>query len=293
MRARPDFAARRRLGEWLASQAPPSPLAAHVEVDDHRIAPDLRVRIYRPRRHPDPLGGVLLIHGGGMVMGSIDGEDLNATEIADGTPAIVVSVDYRLAPEHPYPAAVQDCYAALTWLAAHAAELGVDPERIALYGQSAGGGLAAATALMARDRGGPAPALQVLVYPMLDDRSDTPSSHEVLDVGIWDRAQNLEAWRAYLGPLRGGDAIPAYAAPARAGDLSGLAPAYVDVGEVDLFRDEDIAYAHRLMLAGVPCELHVYPGAIHATQTYAPDSALAALTVGYRRAALATALRPR
>jgi acetyl esterase/lipase len=172
-------------------------------------------------------------------------------------------------------------------MARNARELGFDPRRLAVYGGSAGGGLTIAVTLLSRDRGFPAIAFQMPIYPMIDDRNETPSSHEITDVGIWDRAGNIEAWAWYLG-----DGKPdQYAAPARADDLSGLPPAFIDVGTVDLFRDEDIAFAARLMQAGVPTELHVYPGAYHASEALAPDAPLSRRIWERRIDALRRALR--
>jgi acetyl esterase/lipase len=205
-----------------------------------------------------------------MILGNVAGEDANAAMICDQVGAVVVSVEYRLAPENPHPAPAEDCYAGLRWMAGNAAELGVDPARLGLYGASAGGGLVIAVALMARDRGGPALKFMMPIYPMLDDRNETASSQEITDVGIWDRAGNIEAWAWYLG----GKPADQYAAPARAEDLAGLPPAFIDVGTVDLFRDEDIAFAQRLMAAGVPTEFHVNPGSYHASETFAPEAAL-------------------
>ena len=185
-----------------------------------------------------------------------------------------LSVEYRLAPEAPAPAAAEDGYAAFRWAHENAARLGLDPDRIGLAGQSGGGGIAAAVALIARDRGAPSPAFQALLYPMIDDRNETPSSREVTDVGVWDRATNLLAWRAVLGDRAGTDGVSAYAAPARAGDLGGLPPAFIAVGELDVFRDEDLDYARRLVAAGVPTELHLYAGAYHAFDLFAPDARL-------------------
>jgi acetyl esterase/lipase len=194
--------------------------------------------------------------------------------LCEMTGCVVVSVEYRLAPENPFPAAPEDCYTGLVWMVRNAAEIGVDPERIALYGPSAGGGLVLAVALMSRDRGFPAIRMQMPIYPMIDDRNHTPSSHEVTDIGIWDRDGNLEAWGMYLGEAYGTEHVSHYAAPARATDLSGLPPTFIDVGEVDLFRDEDIDFAARLIQAGVPTELHVHPGAYHAAEVFAPTAAL-------------------
>jgi acetyl esterase/lipase len=247
--------------------------------------PDISVRIYRPRPTASPTTldrtegspetsgprpGIFFIHGGGMILGNVAGEDAVATLICDQVGAVVVSVEYRLAPENPHPAPAEDCYAGLRWMAEHADELGVDPDRLGVYGGSAGGGLAIAVALMARDRGGPALACLMPIYPMIDDRNETASSHEITDIGIWDRAGNEQAWAWYLG----GKPADQYAAPARAEDLSGLPPSFIDVGTVDLFRDEDIAFAQRLMQAGVPTELHVHPGSYHAAETFAVDAAL-------------------
>ncbi|MGA5299985.1 alpha/beta hydrolase [Nucisporomicrobium flavum] len=248
--------------------------------------PDISVRIYKPVNAEAPLPGIFFIHGGGMILGTVEGEDPTATLICDQVGAVVVSVEYRLSPENPHPAPAEDCYAGLKWTAEHADELGIDPQRLAIYGASAGGGLTIATALMARDRGGPALAFIMPIYPMVDDRNETASSHEITDIGIWDRSGNVEAWAWYLG----GKPADQYAAPSRAEDLSGLPPAFIDVGTVDLFRDEDIAFAQRLMAAGVPTELHVHPGSYHAAETFAPDAALAQRIWALRIDALKRAL---
>jgi acetyl esterase/lipase len=271
----PDIVQRRdAVGQLLvAVEVPPNP---NVRSEDRSVpgpegAPDITVRIYRPVQASGTLPGIYFIHGGGMILGDVQGEDPVATMICDQVGAVVVSVEYRLAPENPHPAPVEDCYAGLVWMARHADELGFDPGRLAIDGGSAGGGLAIATALLARDRGFPKLRFLMAIYPMIDDRNETPSSHEIIDIGIWDRAGNIEAWQWYLG-----DGKPdQYAAPARAEELSGLPPTYIDVGTVDLFRDEDITFAGRLMQAGVPTELHVNPGAYHAAEVFAPESALA------------------
>ncbi len=234
-------------------------------------APDISVRIYRPVNATGTLPGIYFIHGGGMILGTVDGEDPVATMICDQVGAVVVSVEYRLSPETPHPGPVEDCYAGLTWTAKNAAELGIDADRLAIYGASAGGGLTFATALLARDRGGPPLSFMMPIYPMIDDTNTTTSSQEITDVGIWDRSGNQEAWAWYLG----GKEADAYAAPTRAEDLSGLPPAFIDVGTVDLFLDEDIAFVQRLIAAGVPTEFHIHPGAYHAGETFAADAALA------------------
>lgn len=234
--------------------------------------PNIRVRLYRPRHVSEPAPAIYVIHGGGMVLGNLEWEHPTCLALSDHLDAVVVQVDYRLAPEHPAPAALHDCYAGLEWLATE--PLGIDRDRLVIFGGSAGGGLALGTTLMARDRQGPRLAYQMLLYPMIDDRNDTPSSHEIRDLGVWDRATNLEAWSCYLGDAVGGDEVSPYLAPARMEDLSGSPPTFIDVGELDLFRDEDLQLAARLLQAGVATELHVYPGAFHASESFAPESEL-------------------
>ena len=247
----------------------------NIVIEDRNIAaPDalleLVVRIYKPTGVSGSLPGIFFIHGGGMIMGSIETENHKAAMLCETIQSIVVSVEYRLAPENPYPAQVQDCYEALVWMSKNASELGLDTDRLAIVGGSAGGGLAIATALMARDQEFPKLSFLMANYPMIDDRNETPSSKEITDVGIWDRKANIEAWDWYLG----GKNADEYAAPARAIDLSGLPPTFIDVGELDLFRDEDIEFAKRLLQAGVTTELHVYPGAYHASESFAPEAEL-------------------
>lgn len=232
--------------------------------------PDITVRIYRPVNATGTLPGIYFIHGGGMILGNIAMDDPVATLICDQVGAVVVSVEYRLSPENPHPAPAEDCYAGLSWMAANASELNVDPAKLGVYGASAGGGLTIAVALMARDRGGPALKFMMPIYPMIDDRNETASSNEIVDIGIWDRPGNVEAWAWYLG----GKPADQYAAPARCEDLAGLPPTFIDVGTVDLFRDEDIVFAQRLMQAGVPTELHIHPGSYHAAETFAADAAI-------------------
>jgi acetyl esterase/lipase len=247
------------------------------------------VRIYTPAEATGVLlPGIFYIHGGGMIIGDLEGEHLRAQMLCELVNAVVVSTDYRKAPEHPYPAQVDDCYAALTWLSQHTTELDIDPSRLAVYGGSAGGNLAIATTMTARDRGGPAISFLMAPYPMIDDRNETASSHEVTEVGIWDRAGNIEAWSWFLG----GKPADGYAAPSRATDLEGLPPTFIDVGEMDLFRDEDIAFVARLTQAGVPTEFHLYPGAYHASEVFAPEAALSQRIWAARLSALARALHP-
>jgi acetyl esterase/lipase len=226
-------------------------------------APQVPVRIYTPRAAArEPRGCVFEIHGGGFLMGSIEMMDAWCQVTAAALAAVVVSVEYRLAPEHPFPAGLEDCYAALCWTAQHATDLGVDAARIAIAGQSAGGGLAAGTALLARDRGFPALCFQLLEIPELDDRLDTPSMLAFTDTPLWNRPNAVWSWKHYLGPNHAGE-VSSYAAPARAKDLTGLPPAYVSTMEFDPLRDEGILYALRLLQAGVPVELHNFPGTFH------------------------------
>lgn len=262
-----------------------------VSTEDHRVpgpagAPDVVVRVYRPADRGGTLPGLYWIHGGGMFMGNIDQDDATCRAFAEQLGCVVVSVEYRLAPENPHPAPVEDCYAGLKWMAEQAIELGVDRTRIALAGASAGGGLAAATALVARDRGGPALVCQVLIYPMLDDRNTTPSSREFSGIPGWSREANLSGWSALLGDKAGTADVSPYAAPARATDLSNLPPTLIQVGELEVFRDESIDYAARLLQAGVSTELHVYPGAYHGWELFAPNAAVSQRTIGERMAAL-------
>jgi acetyl esterase/lipase len=203
----------------------------------------------------------------------------------------VISVDYRLAPEHPHPIPVEDCYAGLAWTAGQAGRLGIDAARIVIGGESAGGGLAAATALLARDRGGPALRFQYLVYPMLDDRNDSSSALEFgADWPVWPREMNVVGWRALLGDRAGEADVSSYAAPARATDLAGLPPAYIDCGDLEVFRDECINYARRLAGAGSVVELHIWPGVFHGWEGAAPEAAVTRQATAARLAALRRAL---
>jgi acetyl esterase/lipase len=268
------------VAEFRASRAtvavtvdPASPITMRdVVVPGPPGDPDVTVRVYTPPPGTAPKPCCYWIHGGGYIFGSIDTSDFRCVQIAEQLDCVVVSVEYRLAPEHPYPAPLEDCYAGLRWTATHADELGIDQSRIAVVGQSAGGGLAAGLALLVRDRGELPLAHQLLIYPMIDDRNVTASSQLVTKV--WTREANLLGWRCYLGREPGSDDVPAYAAAARADDLRGLAPAFIGVGTLDVFRDENIDYARRLLEAGVPTELHVYPGAPHGFEGLAPQAAV-------------------
>ena len=230
-------------------------------------APDVKVVVHRPSEAVGPVPAILHIHGGGYVIGEPSVGDVANKAIVRELGCAVFSVDYRLAPETVFPGAVEDCYAALKYVAENAAALGVDATRIGVMGESAGGGLAAGLALLARDRGGPVLAFQHLIYPMIDDRTGVSSEpHPLTGEFVWSAAQNRYGWAALLGHPPGGDGVSPYAAAARAEDLAGLPPAFIAVGTLDLFVEEDIEYARRLTRAGVPVELHVYPGAYHGFQ---------------------------
>ncbi|MEV4225440.1 alpha/beta hydrolase [Nonomuraea sp. NPDC049725] len=238
-------------------------------------APEIPLLICRPAEAATPVAAVYYIHGGGMIGGThrmigVDPLLDMATELG----LAVVSVDYRLAPEHPHPAPVEDCYAGLLWTVEHAADLGIDPSRLLVAGPSAGGGLAAAVVLLARDRKGPALAGQLLNCPLLDDRNNTPSSLQMAGLDVWDHARNEMGWTALLGEQRGGLDVSPYAAPARATDLSGLPPAFIDVGSAETFRDEGVTYATRIWQAGGKAELHVWPGGFHGFDVMVPQAML-------------------
>lgn len=246
-------------------------------------APDLEVTIFRPAAAADRALPVLVnFHGGGMIMGHRSWEHGRVVDLVERHGVVGVNVEYRLAPEDPFPAGVEDNYAATCWVSAHAAELGVDPERLVVMGGSAGGGFAAAVSLMARDRGGPAIAGQLLLCPMIDNTNSTASSLQYDGIGTWRRDANLLAWRCVLGPeLAYSPDAPAYAAPSRATDLAGLPHAFIEAGSAEMFRDENVDYASRIWAAGGEAELHIWSGGCHGFDLYAPDGELA-------RAALAS-----
>lgn len=212
------------------------------------------------------------IHGGGMILGNYLGNLDSFDDWLFTHDVVMVTVDYRLAPEHPDPYPIEDCYAGLVWTASHSNDLGIDPARIVLTGTSAGGGLAAGTALLARDRKGPVLLGQILRCPMLDDRNFTVSTKQIDGVGVWDRTTNIFGWTALLGDRRGGDNVSVYAAPARATDLSNLPQTYIDCGSAEVFRDEAVAYASKLWEAGVQAELHVWAGGFHGFASMVPHA---------------------
>lgn len=237
-------------------------------------APDISLLICRPTGAATAVPAIYHIHGGGMVIGTNRTGILEMLDWAQELGLAVVSVEYRLAPETPHPGPVEDCYAGLLWTVQNADELGIDPARVVVAGASAGGGLAAAVALMARDRAMPTLFGQVLIYPMLDDRNDTHSAHQMAGLGVWDRVSNDTGWTALLGDARGGPDVSPYAAPARATDLSGLPPTFIDVASAETFRDEDVEYATRIWQVGGLAELHVWPGGFHGFDTMVPQAAI-------------------
>ncbi|QLJ04014.1 alpha/beta hydrolase [Streptomyces sp. NEAU-sy36] len=251
---------------------------------------DITVSVIARRDHQGTGPGIYNTHGGGMVTGNRFAALAQCVPWVLEHDAVLVTVEYRLAPEHPDPYPVEDCYAGLKWTAEHAHELGIDPDRLIIAGPSAGGGLAAGTALLARDRKGPALAGQVLMYPMLDDRDRTASSAQFDGIGLWDRGSNLMGWTALLGDRRGTEDVSIYAAPARAEDLSGLPPAYIEVGSAEVFRDEDVAFAAALWRDGGQAELHVWPGGFHGFDMVAPHTAIAQAAVSARNAWVARIL---
>lgn len=293
-----DLAATRAaIDQMLAALAAGIPDSPRVAREDRAVpglegAPAVPVRLYRPRDAIGALPCLVWIHGGGYVLGTLAMDDGSMQDIVETIGCVAVSVEYRLAPEHPFPAPLEDCYAALKWAFDHADEIGIDARRIAVGGASAGGGLAAGLVLLARDRGEIAVAFQLLFYPMLDDRNVTASSRSISDPRVWNREANLFGWRAYLGGEPGGDGTSPYASPTRATDLAGLPPAFIPVGTQDLFLDEDVEYALRLARAGVTVELHVYPGAFHASEWFLPTAALSRRMLADRNDALKRAFQP-
>jgi acetyl esterase/lipase len=273
-----DVASRRvssqALFSALAAMRPP---VTGVTAADFTLARDdgatLPMTWYHRSDGPPPGSAALYLHGGGMILSLAETRDVYDSAVRQyvattGVPMLMV--DYRVAPEFPHPTPVDDCHAALVWLAEHAGELGVDPDRIAVMGDSAGGGLAAGVALVARARG-PQLAEQILIYPMLDDRT-TVADPRLEPFLTWTYDDNATGWGALLGERAGGPDVPSAAAPAREPDLGGLPPAYLEVGELDVFRHEVIRYADGLAEAGVPVELHVHPGAPHASDALAPNA---------------------
>lgn len=255
-------------------------------------APDLEITVFRPAHPAAPALPILVnFHGGGMIVGHRSWEHGRVIDLVERHGVIGVNVEYRLAPEHPYPAGVEDNYAATTWISEHATELGGDADRLIVMGGSAGGAFAAAVSLMARDRGGPAIVGQLLLCPMLDNAHTTPSSLQYDGIGTWTLQANLFAWECVLGEaLAYSEHAPAYAAPAREADLSGLPPAFIEAGSAEMFRDEDTDYALRIWATGGQAELHIWEGGFHGFDVYAPESEVTRAALAARDSWLARVL---
>ena len=272
--------------------APDDLVVEDVVVPGAEGAPGVPLRLYRPRSVEGRAPALLWVHGGGMVSGTSLIDERSNIAFARTLGITVASVDYRLAPAARAPAQLEDCYAALRWLVEDADGQGVDVDRVAVGGASAGGGLAAGLALLAHDRGELALAFQLLVYPMIDDRTVVRSTEHVEGVRLWTRRSNRYGWTSYLGREPGSPDVSPYAAPARRADLTGLPPAWVGVGTLDLFHDEDVRYAERLREAGVPCELEIVPGAFHGFDAVLPGRAVSRAFWRSQAAALHRAFRP-
>ena len=263
------------LVNWLAYFTPASKPAQGVVVKEALIPSQdqgtkIRLRIYKPAVSPERTPVLVWMHGGGYVIGKPEMDDRICSRFVEELGIIAVSVDYRLAPQHPFPTGLEDCYAALKWVKAHAAQLGADEKRIGIGGGSAGGGLAAALAQLAYDRHEVVPIFQLLVYPMLDDRTILRAEIDDRSNITWSQDSNRYGWKSYLGKHFGKEDVPECAVPARRADLSGLPPAWIGVGALDIFCDEDTAYAQRLQGCGIECELKVVPGAFHGFDVFDP-----------------------
>jgi acetyl esterase/lipase len=250
----------------------PEVLVENIHIPGQHDRTRIRLRVYKPKSVAPPTPVLVWLHGGGYVMGRPELDDVCCAEHVRESGITVVSVDYRCAPKHPFPAGLEDSYSALKWVASHSQELGVDAKRIAIGGESAGGGLAASLVQLAHDRQEVKPVFQLLVYPMLDDRTVLRTDVDDSSSVTWNQKSNRFGWESYLGGKCGAGDVPEYAAPARREDLSGLPQAWIGVGTVDLFHDEDMAYAQRLKGCGVECEICAVPGAFHGFDIFAPQA---------------------
>jgi acetyl esterase/lipase len=280
----------RRLSFLIRTRSTEGVTIENVWIPGPPGAPNVRVRKYEPVQRAPGSAALLWIHGGGYVIGKPEQSDVVCGRFAKELGIQVIAVDYRLAPEHPFPAPLEDCYAALAWMHSHAGELKIDPDRLAIGGDSAGGGLAAALAQITRDRKRIQPVFQLLLYPMLDDRTTLRADHKGTGKYIWTPDSNVFGWTSYLAQPPGGPSAPKYAAPARTEDLTGLPPAWVGTGTLDLFYEEDVEYARRLQASGVACELDEVPGAYHAFEVFAGDATLSREFIARQVSALKRAL---
>ncbi|RKT87803.1 Acetyl esterase/lipase [Saccharopolyspora antimicrobica] len=260
-----------------------------VEVAEHTAGGGIAITVLSPRGLDHPVPALYNIHGGGMMLGNRDMDNQRLVDLVLELGVVAVNVEYRLAPEHPHPAPVEDCYAGLVWTAAHAAELNIDPARIVVMGGSAGGGLSAGVALLARDRGGPALAGQLLLCPMIDDTNTTVASHQYRGLGPWPQETNIAGWSALVGDAA---EVSPYAAPSRAADLSNLPHAFIEVGSAEGFRDEDVEYARRIWATGGRAELHVWSGGCHGFDIYAPAAEITRAALAARLSWLRRVLAP-
>jgi acetyl esterase/lipase len=284
LRAREEYHS--TIGKMISAAPDPRVSVNDVVTPQRGQHPAVRLRIFRPADVAGMMPAIFWTQGGGYVMTSPDLDDAICQELAINHSCVVISVEWRRAPEHPFPAASEDCYTGLSWLVRQAADLGIDAQRVVIAGSSSGGGSTASLALLVRDRREFGIAHQMLIYPMLDDRNDTPSAHLVTDARVWNRTKNEFAWRAFLGDTYGTDNISPYAVPSRMESLKGSIPASILTAELDLFRDENILYAMRLMADGVPTELYVYPRVPHGFDRLAPKAAVSQQFFGDQNAIL-------
>ena len=254
-----------------SSKTPEDILVENVFIPSQDDRTKIRLRIYKSVSASTPTPVLLWMHGGGYLIGRPEQDDDICIQYVRELSITVVSVDYRLAPKHPFPAGLDDCYTALKWIKAHAQELHIDPNRIAVGGNSAGSGLAAALAQLALDRKEIGIAFQLLIYPMLDDRTVLRTDIDDSNNVTWNHKSNRFGWESYLGQECGAEDVPAYSVPARRAELSGLPPAWIGVGALDIFHDEDVAYAQRLKECGIECEINVIPGAFHGFDVFDPQ----------------------
>ena len=253
-----------------APKIPEDILVENLTIPGQAERTKIRLRIYKPKNIVAPTPVLIWMHGGGYVLGKPEQDDGSCAQYVRELGIKVVSVDYRCAPKHPFPAGLEDCYSALEWVESHSEELGIDTNRIAIGGASAGGGLAAALIQLAHDRQEIAPVFQLLIYPMLDDRTVLRTDIDDSNNVTWSQKSNRFGWESYLGKPCGAEDVPAYSVPARREDLSGLPPAWIGVGSLDVFYDEDAAYAQRLKECGIECEMDIIPGAFHGFDVFDP-----------------------